>query len=306
MPTHASRISTTVRNKLTLGSIRLYFLLARRMAPGAAVRRAAALFCTPHPAGHARPALPQGAQRFDIRACGHRLAGYRWGDPATQPYVLFSHGWASSGVRIAGWVPALREAGFAVVAFDHVAHGASPGTRATLPVFTDALMSVGERFGPAYAVIGHSLGGAATMLALARGLRAERAILIAPAADPSAAAHRFARAIGLGRALCERMMAGFHARLGIAFDEQRAERNVPAIGRPALIVHDLADPVVPWEEGERYARHWPGARLLSTHGLGHSRVLGEPAVVDAGMRFLRGETVGQAVVSTTDLALRFA
>lgn len=306
MDTRWKQISTTVRNRLMFGAVRLYFLAARRLAPHAAVRRAAALFCTPHPGGRGARPVALDAQAFEIHACGHRLVGYRWGDPQAQPYVLFSHGWASSGARIAAWVPALRDAGFAVVAFDQVAHGASPGRRATLPLFADVLMSVGARFGPAHAVIGHSLGGAAAMLALARGLEAQRAILVAPAADPVAAAHRFARTVGLGRALCERMMAGFHSRLGISFDEQRADRTAPFIGRPALIVHDVADTVVPWEEGECYARHWPGARLLSTQGLGHSRVLTEPDVVEAAVRFLRGEAVGQRVVATPNLRLEIA
>jgi pimeloyl-ACP methyl ester carboxylesterase len=306
MDTRWKQISTTVRNRAMLASVRLYFLAARRLAPHAAVRRAAALFCTPHPGGRGTRPVATDAQRFEVHACGHRLVGYRWGDPQVQPYVLFSHGWASSGARIAAWVPALREAGFAVIAFDQIAHGASPGRRTTLPLFADVLMSVGARFGPAHAVIGHSLGGAAAMLALARGLQAGRAILVAPAADPVAAAHRFARTVGLGRALCERMMAGFQSRLGISFDEQRADRTAPAIGRPALIVHDVGDTVVPWEEGERYARHWPDARLLSTQGLGHSRVLTEPEVVDAAVRFLRGESVGQRVVSTPNLPLGLA
>jgi hypothetical protein len=35
--------------------------------------------------------------------------------------------------------------------------------------------------------------------------------------------------------------------------------------------------------------------------LGHSRVLSDPDVIDAGLRFLRGEAVGQRVVSTREL-----
>ncbi len=123
MATRSPPISTIVRNRMAIASIRLYFAMARRIAPRAAVRRAAALFCTPHPGGRSRLPVAEGAERFEIRACGHRLVGYRWGDPSTQPYVLFSHGWASSGVRIAAWVPALREAGLAVVAFDQIATG---------------------------------------------------------------------------------------------------------------------------------------------------------------------------------------
>ena len=99
-------------------------------------------------------------------------------------------------------------------------------------------------------------------------------MLIAPAADPVAAAERFAdfdvaRRGYLGR----RMFAYFERRIGITFEEQQAHLNAPAIGRPALIVHDLEDRDVPWSEGERYARYWPDSRLLTTRGLGHSRML---------------------------------
>lgn len=47
--------------------------------------------------------------------------------------------------------PALREAGIAVVAFDQITHGASPGERTTSPQFTDVPVSVGTPFGPAHA-----------------------------------------------------------------------------------------------------------------------------------------------------------
>ena len=66
-------------------------------------------------------------------------------------------------------------------------------------------------------------------------------------------------------------------------------------------VHDLADRDVPWEEGERYARFWPGARLLSVNGLGHHKIVNDPDVIAAGAAFLRGEVIGERVVSTQEL-----
>ena len=168
-------------------------------------------------------------------------------------------------------------------------------------MFVEALLAVGCRFGPAAAVVGHSLGGAATASALARGLRADRAVLIAPAADPVDAAMRFARLVGLPQRLCHRMIAGFEARIGIPFDAFRAQRTAPRIGCLGLIVHDVADADVPWAEGERYARHWPGSRLLTTRGLGHHRIAQDPQVIDAVLRFLRGEQVGERVVSSPNL-----
>ena len=54
------------------------------------------------------------------------------------------------------------------------------------------------------------------------------------------------------------------------------------------------------------ARLWPDARLLSTRGLGHHRIAGDPAVIEAALRFLRGETVGERVVSSPNLRFGFA
>jgi len=300
-PPRAALLKSTIVRALSLAMIRIGFRLTSRLAPELAVRRAAKLFCTPVSGSRPAPDVLRMAQEGHIEVDGDRLVTWTWGAPQTQPYVLFAHGWASHGLRLAAWLPALRDAGYAVVSVDQLGHGRSPGRRTTLPGFVRVLGELGRRHGPAAAVIGHSLGGIAATLAIARGLQAERVVLIAPAADPVEATHRFARTVGLAQHLCERMFALFEARLGIGFFEQQAHRAVPHIGRPALVVHDLEDRDVPWSEGECYARHWPGARLLSTRGLGHRRILDDPSVVAAGIAFLRGETVGERVVSSPNL-----
>jgi pimeloyl-ACP methyl ester carboxylesterase len=283
--------------------MRLWFAIGSLVAPRATLERAARVFCTPLPSSRSRAlaAPTYGAREDAIAVDGHDVTAYVWGDPRGQPYVLFAHGWSSHGTRIAAWLPRLRQAGYAVVAFDQPAHGRSPGELATLPCFTRHLLAVGAHFGPAAVVIGHSLGGAATANALTRGLQAERAVLIAPAADPIAAAERFADLVWIGRNLCQRMFEFFESRIGITFDEQQAHHTAPVIGRPALIVHDLEDRDVPWSEGERYARYWPDSRLLTTRGLGHRRVLEDEKVIAAVMGFLRGETVGDRLVSSPNL-----
>ncbi|QDH70101.1 alpha/beta hydrolase [Marilutibacter alkalisoli] len=289
-------------------TIRLGFMAGSWLAPAATAQRAGRLFCTPMGSSRrrAREASEHAAQRAEIGVDDHAIAAYVWGDPARQPYVLFAHGWSSHGTRIASWLPALRNAGYALVAFDQFAHGRSPGHTANLPVFRDHLLAVGRHFGPAVAVIGHSLGGAATMLALDAGLQAGRAVLIAPAADPVDASLRFARMIGLARHAWRRMLAQFEAHLGIRFDEMQAHAVVPRLATPALVVHDLRDREVPWAEGERYARYWSDARLLSTDGLGHRRILDDADVIASGIAFIQGRVVGERVVSSPDLPFGYA
>ena len=296
------KISTIVRNIVRLYAIRLGFLAGSRLAPEATIRRAARLFCTPFRSSRLRArSAASGARETTLEVDGTAIRIYLWGDPDAQPYVLFAHGWSSHGTRIAPWVAPLQAAGFAVVAFDQAGHGKSGGTRTTLPDFACHLLAVGHRFGSAAAVIGHSLGGAAATLALARGLDARRAILLAPAADPLAAAERFAAFVWMARPLGRRMFARFEQEMRFDAEELQAHRNAPLIGRPALIVHDLQDREVPWAEGERYARYWADSRLLSTRGLGHNALVQDERVIAAALRFLHGETVGERVVSSPNL-----
>lgn len=302
------RISTTVRKTATLLALRLRFAAGGLFWPEATLERAARLFCTPYPSTRARalsaPAL--GAREQALQVDGHRIATYVWGDPASQPYVLFAHGWSSHGTRIAPWVAPLQAAGYALVAFDQAAHGRSDGERTTLPDFACHLLAVGRHFGPAEAVVGHSLGGAAAAVALANGLQARRAVLIAPPADPLMAVDRFARTVGLARHLARRMFALFEQRMRFSVRELQAQHVAPRIGRPALIVHDLEDREVPWSEGERYARYWPQARLVSTCGLGHNRIVDDSSTIATVLRFLSGEEVGERVVSSPNLPYGFA
>jgi pimeloyl-ACP methyl ester carboxylesterase len=303
MSMKSNRISTIVRKMLSLYLVRLEFVLGGCIASEVIVRKAAALFTTPFSSSRSRAlATPTlGAIEIGLDIDGTRIHTYIWGNPQTQPYVLFAHGWSSHGTRIAPWVAPLQQAGYAVVTFDQAAHGRSGGTRTTLPDFTCHLMAVARHFGPAAAVIGHSLGGGAAALALARGLVAERAVLIAPVADPLAAVERFSRFTWLAGYLGRRMFARFEQAMRFDANELQAQNNAPMIGRPALIVHDFEDHEVPWAEGERYARFWHDSRLLSTQGLGHDRIVQDNGVIAAALRFLHGEQVGERVVSTPNL-----
>jgi len=292
----------------SLAMLRTVNRFGGQFAPDATARRAARLLCTPFASGRlrARDADDGGALRSDIEIGARRVAVYRWGDAQAQPRVLLAHGWSSYALRFLPWVRALRAAGYAVVAFDQPGHGRSDAGRCTMACFARTLRGVANRLGPFEAMVGHSMGGAAAMLALADGAQAKRAVLIAPAADPDAATSRFARKVGLVGGIVPRIQRHLEVQTGVTVHDLTAHVRAPSLAVPALIIHDLADAEVPWEEGESYARHWPGARLLSTSGLGHSRIVNDAATIDAGLRFLRGEMVGERVTSSPNLPFGIA
>ncbi|EIL97589.1 hydrolase [Rhodanobacter thiooxydans] len=295
---------STVIDRLKLTTVRTGFVLGGRLVPQRTADRAARLFATPFASSRSRARAAQGdaeMQRGQLQVGGETIATYVWGDPATQPYALLAHGWSSFGLRFLPWVASLRALGFAVVTFDQPGHGHSSGRLCTLPEFIATIRAVGAHYGNAALAIGHSLGGAALALAQDEHWQASRLILVAPAADMRAATGRFFRFVHLAGYLRPPFYAWLHRRTGVHIDELRVERRLPALGQPALIVHDLDDEDVPWGEGERYARCWPGARLYTTQGLGHRRVLDAPEVIEVALAFVRGEPVGERVVGSPDL-----
>jgi pimeloyl-ACP methyl ester carboxylesterase len=305
--THSRRQKSHAAWKL--GAVRVGFALGGRLAPQRTVERAARLFSTPFASSRsrARAAKPDDEmQRVPLQIGGETIATYVWGDPTTQPYALLVHGWSSFGLRYLPWVAKLRELGLAVVSFDQPGHGQSTGRLCTLPDCIATTRAVGKHFGTAALAIGHSMGGAALTLAQGEAWHAQRLVLIAPAADIEAAGNRFIRFVHLGEHLRDPFFRWFERRTGMSARDLAAHRYVPMLGQPGLIVHDLNDSEVPWEEGERYARYWPGARLLTTQGLGHHRVLDAPEVIEASLAFVRGECIGNRVIATRNLPFGLA
>jgi hypothetical protein len=61
---------------------------------------------------------------------------------------------------------------------------------------------------------------------------------------------------------------------------------------PVLVVHDTDDREVPYADGPRLAEVF-GARLLTTNGLGHRRILFAREVVAAAVEFIEeGRRIG--------------
>ena len=62
----------------------------------------------------------------------------------------------------------------------------------------------------------------------------------------------------------------------------------PRLAGRALIVHDRSDREVPFMSAQALHRAWPGSELVATEGLGHRKLLSDPAVVERAVRFAVG------------------
>jgi len=242
------------------------------VAPQAADRLVVNRFVTPVRRGpETRAPL---AEPWIVQSGGRDLAVYTAG---TGPRVLFVHGWEGSALDFGPLAATFRANGFSVVAFDQPAHGRSTGRQTTLPDMTRAVIDVARVVGPFHAVVGHSLGASAALLALANGLSARTAAVIAPPRD----AHHFVRllsaAMGLSEARAVGAIALLERRIG-SVGGAETDRVVRGLRLPGLVLHDRADRHVPFSHGEAIAAAWPGARFVPLTGLGHRRGLDAPHV----------------------------
>jgi pimeloyl-ACP methyl ester carboxylesterase len=251
-----------------------------RVSPALAAQAAEALFCRTvrKPPRPEEAAVLAGAESFTLDVLRHRLRGYRWGTGGG-PRLLLVHGWWSHAGRFATLAEAAAREGAEVIAFDAPGHGRSSGWRASMPEFARSLRAVAETVGPIDAVIGHSLGGAAALFAMTRGLTVRRAVTIAAPADVTGWADLFRDALALPERIDARMRRNLQDRLAIGWQELDVPAQLGTLTVPGLIVHDADDPDIAIAEGELLARAWPGARFLRTTGLGHRAVLRDPAVL---------------------------
>ena len=274
------KISTNVR-----------FSAARWLAPELAGAWAERLFLTPP---RPRYAGASAIDLLDARSAlvehkGRAIATWQWGKNDA-PAVLLAHGWGGNAAQMRGFVYPLLSAGYRVIAYDQPAHGVSAGKLTGLPDFAEVFAELAWHYGGVKAVIGHSLGAAAAALAHARGLPLESVVLVAPPADLVGYSRRFARWYWLPEAIRRSMQAAIEERYGVAWDEVEVARLAPRLGAHALVIHDRDDRIVPWTQGARVANLWPSARLLSTDGLGHGRILADENVACAAAEFIAGRS----------------
>lgn len=245
-----------------------------------------------------------GATRWTIRDARSTVAISRWG---SGPLVLLVHGWNGRGSQLGAFVPPLVEAGYQVVTFDAPGHGASSGSQSSVVDFADAFELVADQvrpfFQPIHAVVAHSLGAPAVMLAMARWLErpapAEgagcedpfgraRLVFIAPPIDMRDVTREFVSMMGLRAATGARIDELAERRLGRPLSDLYAPHAARNMRAPLLVLHDAGDRAVPLEAGRLLAEAWPGARFEVTSGLGHTRILRDPATVQRVVEFVRG------------------
>jgi pimeloyl-ACP methyl ester carboxylesterase len=225
--------------------------------------------------------LPSGVETRELRVDKRRLRVHVFGEG---PLVVLVHGWQGAASQLLGLAESIRAAGFRVALFDMPAHGEAPGLSTSCPEFIRTLTRVARELGPLHAVVGHSLGASAALLAVAGGLDAGAVVALSPIPSFDFVMRGYVRAFGLSSCARELLARRLEARAQTTRAQLDLASVLPSV--PTLLVHDRLDRIVPMRHSRRLQKLWTDVRLLETVGFGHRRLLQADVVAQGVVAFL--------------------
>jgi dipeptidyl aminopeptidase/acylaminoacyl peptidase len=205
------------------------------------------------------------------------------------------HGWGSSSADLLPAAPGLVTAGLPTLLLDARGHGRSePTSFMSMPRFAEDLEAAVAwlRRDPGIdpdriAVLGHSVGAGASLLAASRDPRLAAVVAISGMAHP---AELIRSSRGLRQApepLATRVLTTIEDTIGHRFDAFAPLHTITTLQMPVLIVHGTADRTVPVRDAARLVdAGGRNVRLRLVPGAGHRSVTPFLPLVDELAGFL--------------------
>jgi pimeloyl-ACP methyl ester carboxylesterase len=272
-----------------------FFALAGNIAPVTTIRILVRLLFTPkkRPLKPAHVECMNNAEKFtfEVEEFGNpgktlKLSCYSWGkgDKA----VLLVHGWDARAMDYYKMIPALVEAGYWVFAFDGPAHGFSEGERSHLIDFKQVIYRLSVQQGTPYAIIGHSMGGAAAAYMLMdHDLEIEKLITIA---IPTISKRFFEEMFAIMKVPVRMQRAffkGYIEELGEPIENYNLiERKERIKAKDFLMIYDEHDEIVPPKDVKDFLQRHPEIKTVNAKDAGHYGIIKNKQVIKEVIDFL--------------------
>jgi pimeloyl-ACP methyl ester carboxylesterase len=217
---------------------------------------------------------------------------FNGGPRGRRPRYLVVHGWGSGSAYMSPLAASLAETGAEVISLDFPGHGRSPGRLLNISLAVEAISAVQARFGTFDATIGHSFGGAATIISAAgllpdvEALSTGRMVIIGAPSTMGWLFAGFGRMIGLKPAAQAAFEAEATRITGRRVDEFDAASCATGFRQPVLVLHAEDDKEVGAEHARAYAAAGTHVRVHWANGFGHRRIVSAEPVIAAIHFFL--------------------
>ncbi|WP_411768417.1 alpha/beta fold hydrolase [Winogradskyella sp. A3E31] len=240
------------------------------LAPKYAAKKAVDLFSSPRKGRYNSEQNKVIASAFfeEVEANGHSIATYRW--PGKNKTVLLAHGWESNASRWQYILEKLKTEEYNIIALDAPAHGKSNGKQFNAIKYAEFLSIVINKFQPE-AVLGHSVGGMATVFCLHHNdlPSVKKVVLLGSPAHFTGVFKRYKIMMGYNKKVANGLDRYVLNKLGKPVDYFSAANFTSEFDIEGLIIHDKNDKIIPYEDGQLFASKFKNSEFISTTGFGH-------------------------------------
>ncbi|AMP99285.1 Alpha/beta hydrolase [Pedobacter cryoconitis] len=137
--------------------------------------------------------------------------GFKWGTGSRK--ILLTHGWSSKAADFSALLEELLKLeDVEIIAFDAPGNGSSPAELSNLILYIEAIKKIINQYGKPSAVIGHSLGAMANVIALQQaGIKPDVLISIAPVIKLKALFCNMMNSVNVPEKLQDKFFTSFQA-----------------------------------------------------------------------------------------------
>ncbi|PWJ44042.1 serine aminopeptidase S33 family [Sediminitomix flava] len=224
-------------------------------------------------------ALLDQAKQQTLKINGYDIQVYVWGEGKP---ILLVHGWMGKVSQFSKFIEKFTQEGYACISFDLVGHGKSEGNRTHLLEASELILEIQKQFGDFEMVVGHSLGGVASLLALTKRKFSKKLMMIASPAIANEILDGFCRNVNASNKNYPYFLSWVQNQLGRDFYSFEAKQLVEKIeGVDLLLAYDTDDDQVSEENPKVMKQSYPSAKVIYTSGLGHNKIVRDESVVSA-------------------------
>ncbi|WP_055435742.1 alpha/beta hydrolase [Lacinutrix algicola] len=240
------------------------------ISPKYASDKALDLFATPRKGRvlEKQKAFLDSAETHQLKHENLNILTYNW--KGAGKTILLAHGWESNTHRWEVLINQLKALNYNIIALDAPAHGASSGKQFNAVMYSECIHLAAEHY-KADIIIGHSVGGMATGFYQNKyqNKNLEKLILLGAPSEFTGVFKRYVDMMGYNKRIengLNNLVLKRFNNLPSYFSLANFAKNIDT---KTLIIHDVEDKIIPYNDAEMIAKNHKNATFITTKGYGH-------------------------------------
>jgi len=176
----------------------------------------------------------------------HSIKSYVW--PGKRKGILFLHGWRSNAARWKYLISGLKDLNVDLISVDAPGHGASNHPEFNPPNYARVIQPLIEKYQPKI-IVGHSVGAYTALLHYEmykpKGIKY---VLLAPTYDMMLPINKMFEILKLSKRTQKAYIDFVEKGAQRSLADLRADNFVSASGPEGILVHDVNDKILPYED----------------------------------------------------------